>query len=69
MSDAIQQAEELRTKAISLLLSERQTIDAALANLGHTGASAPTTRKCTVCGEEGHTARKHKNGPAVVAEP
>ena len=38
MSQTIEQAEELRAKAISILLAERQQIDDTLASLSHGGA-------------------------------
>jgi hypothetical protein len=44
MSQTIDQAEELRTKAISILLAERQQIDDALASLSY-GAAQPQPRK------------------------
>ena len=60
MSDILSQAEELRQKAIALLVSERQAIDEKLATLGHDGTAKPSTRKpttCAKCGEVGHTVR------------
>jgi len=57
---AIEQAEELRQKALALLLGERQAIDDKLAMLGHDGTAKPVTRKpttCAKCGEVGHTVR------------
>jgi hypothetical protein len=45
MSQAIEQAEELRTKAIQLLLAERQQIDNALASLSFDGAAQPPPKK------------------------
>jgi hypothetical protein len=38
MSQTIDQAEELRAKAISILLAERQQIDDTLASLSYDGA-------------------------------
>jgi hypothetical protein len=38
MSQTIDQAEELRSKAISILLAERQQIDDSLASLSYGGA-------------------------------
>ena len=38
MSQTIEQAEELRSKAISILLAERQQIDDTLASLSYGGA-------------------------------
>ncbi len=40
MSPTIEQAEELRAKAISILLAERQQIDDTLASLSYGGAQA-----------------------------
>jgi hypothetical protein len=44
MSQTIDQAEELRAKAISILLAERQQIDTVLASLSFDGAQ-PQPRK------------------------
>ena len=59
MSHIIDQAEELRQQAISLLLAERETIDRKLNQLGHDGAEPKTGRvkKCSRCGTEGHSVR------------
>ena len=62
MSEAIQQADELRGKAISLLLTERTAIDDRLRLFGYDGTNPitqPTGRKktCSVCNSETHTAR------------
>jgi len=67
MSEILDQAEELRGKAIALLLAERQAIDRMLALLGHDGASpaAPAKPKtCAVCGSPEHNARFHKKAGA-----
>jgi len=57
----LDQAEQLRQQAISLLLQERQCIEAKLAQLGQDGATTETkSRKpktCRRCGQEGHTTR------------
>ena len=44
MSQTIEQAEEFRSKAISLLLAERQQIDDVLASLSY-GAAQPQPQK------------------------
>ena len=44
MSQTIEQAEELRSKAISILLAERQQIDDTLASLSY-GAAQPQPQK------------------------
>jgi hypothetical protein len=41
MSQTIEQAEELRSKAISILLAERQQIDDALASLSYGAQPQP----------------------------
>ena len=57
----LEQAEQLRQQAISLLLQERGTIDQKLHQLGYDGETGeiknrkPTT--CGRCGQEGHTMR------------
>jgi hypothetical protein len=43
MSQAIDQAEDLRKRAIDILLTERAAIDERLATLSYDMASAPTT--------------------------
>ena len=53
------ESEDLRQKAIALLVEERTAIEEQLARLGYDGA-APTSAKpraCGKCGEIGHTAR------------
>ena len=62
MSEAIQQADELRGKAISLLLTERTAIDDRLRLFGYDGTNPithPAGRKkaCSICNSETHTAR------------
>jgi hypothetical protein len=44
MSQTIEQAEEFRAKAITILLAERQQIDDTLASLSY-GAAQPQTQK------------------------
>ncbi len=57
----IDQAEQLRQQAISLLLQERGTIEQKLNQLGYDGETGeiknrkPTT--CRRCGQGGHTIR------------
>jgi len=57
----IDQAEQLRQQAISLLLQERGTIEQKLSQLGYDGVTneiksrKPTT--CGRCGQEGHSVR------------
>jgi hypothetical protein len=57
----LDQAEQLRQQAISLLLQERGTIEQKLNQMGYDGAPAnPKSRKsktCGRCGQEGHTTR------------
>jgi len=60
---AREQAEQLRTQAIDLLLAERALIDEQLSTLGHAAATNPEARtaarrSCGKCGEHGHTSRK-----------
>ena len=54
----LEQAEELRQKAIVLLLQERETVDQKLAQLGHDGAPREPKRACSVCGAADHNARR-----------
>ena len=57
----LDQAEQLRQQAISLLLQEHGTIEQKLTQLGYDGAAGEIkTRKpktCGRCGQEGHTTR------------
>lgn len=57
----VDQAEQLRQQAISLLLQERETIDQKLNQLGHNGAAGEIKNRkpnaCGRCGQEGHTVR------------
>jgi hypothetical protein len=69
MSQIIDQAEELRTQAIALLLEERETINSKLAQLGWDGAAPVETRKsraCSKCGQAGHNAKSCPNLPSGV---
>jgi hypothetical protein len=70
MSETIQQAEDLRSRAIGLLLAERQAIDDRLRLFGYDGM-LPTHLKqkaCSVCGDGAHNARTcpNKKGTNVV---
>ena len=61
----IDQAEQLRQQAISLLLQERGTIDQKLTQLGHDGNAIEIKNRkpktCGRCGQEGHTMRTVPN--------
>jgi hypothetical protein len=58
MSDVLVQVEELRLKAITLLLAERQAIDEKLATFGsEEGSQSRKRTSCKRCGQEGHTVR------------
>jgi hypothetical protein len=54
----LEQAEEFRQKAITLLQQEREAIDQKLAQLGHDGAPREAKRSCSVCGAADHNARR-----------
>lgn len=76
MSEAIQQADELRSKAIGLLLTERSVIDERLVLLGYDGtapnANQSASRKvktCSLCGNDGHAARMCPNKKAGAEAP
>jgi len=68
MSQAIEQADELRKRAIEILLIERTAIDERLTMLSYDTAAAPNTpsakrRVCGICGSAYHNARRcPKNG-------
>jgi DNA repair exonuclease SbcCD ATPase subunit len=73
--DLEKQFQEAKQVAIQDLLKQRQTIDEQLKVLGHDNTKkAPVVRqtdpnkKCPVCGETGHDARRHKNDPKPPAE-
>lgn len=57
----LEQAEQLRQQAISILVQERETIDQRLIQLGYDGVSTEIkNRKPKTCGrygQEGHTMR------------
>ncbi len=59
MSDILNQVEDLRQKAISILLAERQAIDEKLALVGYTanGQMPKKTKACSICGSLEHNAR------------
>ena len=73
MSHAIDQAEDLRKRAVDILLAERAAIDEHLAMLSYDGGEAPSAasskrRACTVCGNADHNARRcPKNGSETSA--
>jgi len=64
----LDQAEELRQKAIVLLLQEREAVDQKLAQLGHDGTPREPKRVCSVCGAADHNARRcsKKNAPENI---
>ncbi len=57
----LEQAEDLRKRAIELLLGERNLIDEKLLTIGYDGAIAEikkgAARKCGKCGSPDHNAR------------
>lgn len=60
----LDQAEQLRQQAISLLLHERETIDQKLTLLGYDGTAKEARRSCSRCGGADHNARRcPKNKP------
>jgi hypothetical protein len=72
MSETIQQAEELRSRAIGVLLAERTAIDERLRLFGYDGTTAiqPKQKVCSVCGDSAHNARtcpKKKAGAELHA--
>ena len=71
MSQIIDQVDELRKKAIELLVTERAAIDDRLAMLAYDGT--PTTRPsrqrtCGVCGSTDHNAQRCPKKNSGVAE-
>jgi hypothetical protein len=54
----LDQAEELRQKAITLLVQERDAVDQKLAQLGYDRAPKEVKRLCSLCGEADHNARR-----------
>lgn len=59
MSQIIEQAEELRARAVALLLQEQNAIEQKLDQLGYAGAETKSRKQvtCGKCGGTGHTAR------------
>jgi hypothetical protein len=58
----LEQAEQLRQQAISILVQERETIELKLGQLGYDGAGVAEIKNrkpktCGRCGQEGHTMR------------
>jgi hypothetical protein len=63
MSHAIDQADELRKRAIEILLTERAAIDERLVMLSYDMAGVPNStankrRACGTCGSADHNARR-----------
>jgi hypothetical protein len=61
LSIATDQADDLRNQAISILLAERELIDAKLASLSYDG-TAPTKKPqkpklCGICQQGNHTSK------------
>jgi hypothetical protein len=70
MSQILEQVDELMSRAIGLLLTERSAIDDRLKMLGHDGAAPiPKPRLCGACGSEGHTTRTCMNKKTGAAAP
>jgi len=70
MSQILEQVDELRSRAIGLLLTERSAIDERLKLLAYDGAAPiPKPRVCGACGSEGHTTRTCANKKAGVEAP
>ena len=63
----LEQAEDLRQRAITLLVQERETIDIKLAQLGFDGTPKETKRSCSVCGAADHNARRCPKNKAPEA--
>lgn len=68
MSTTIEQADELRSRAITLLLTERTAIDERLKLLGY-GGTTPTSKQkvCSVCGDSSNNARRCPNKKGAEA--
>lgn len=70
-----EQLASARTSATEALLEERRCIDAALQKIGYDAGDVLAPKKkgvarvCTICGESGHNARKHKDGTGVPGMP
>jgi hypothetical protein len=75
MSEIIQQADELRARAITILVAERALIDERLTLLGYDGTApgAPAggrrAKTCSACGGENHTARTCANRDVAAVAP
>ncbi len=72
MSQITDYVDELRKKAIELLVTERAAIDDRLAMLGYDGTPATRPlrqRTCGVCGSTEHNAQRCPKKNSDVAEP
>lgn len=72
MSQIIDQADELRKRAIEILLTERTAIDQRLAVLGHDGTppvASQRLRSCGICGSSEHNARRCSRKNSDVSGP
>ena len=73
MSQVIEQADELRKKAIEILLTERAAIDERLQMLAYDGTeNSPVARQriCGICGSAEHNARRcPKKNSAIASAP
>jgi hypothetical protein len=65
MSQITDQAEELRQRAIALLMQEQEAIDEKLSQLGHDGHRPASKRSCSTCGAADHNARRCPKGKAL----
>ena len=54
----LEQAEQLRQQAITLLIQEREAIDHKLAQMGYDGTPKESKRACSICGATDHNARR-----------
>ena len=55
----LEQAEQLRQQAITLLIQERETIETKLAQLGNDGGTPKEVKRaCSICGATDHNARR-----------
>jgi hypothetical protein len=73
MSQVIDQADELRKRAIEILLVERAAIDERLTMLAYNGTPIMPSEKqriCGICGSPDHNARRcpKKNAGEPVAD-
>jgi hypothetical protein len=68
MSETIQQVDELRSRAIGLLLAERSVIDERLRLFGYDGTMPVSKQKvCSLCGDGSHNARTCPNKKGAEA--